>query len=155
MDRTCDVDRTCDMDRQVVCVTILGGLVLAYCYALSHDIERKLGEERDTKCQNLQDDDVYQSSGSKDFHLTQHQGSCDCKRMKFKIKPHQKILSVGECRNKVPSNSKIRFPRVTVPFDCFELLADESTISLHVAEKPEQLSVCVSKRTKELFAFCR
>jgi hypothetical protein len=59
------------------------------------------------------------NSESKIFHF----GSCKCDRVKFKIFADDDLLAVD-----VPS--KVRFPRVSIPCNDFQLLSEEQVISL-------------------------
>jgi hypothetical protein len=51
-----------------------------------------------------------------------HSGTCHCNRVRFRIRAPNQLTAVD-----IPS--KIRFPRVSVPVDCFESLTDDSVMS--------------------------
>jgi hypothetical protein len=53
-----------------------------------------------------------------------HNGSCHCKRVKFRCKAPSRLQCVD-----IPT--KLRFPRLTIPAENFELITDENLLSLY------------------------
>jgi hypothetical protein len=74
--------------------------------------------------------------------LTLHQGSCHCKRVTFGIKA-AKILQP------MKASSKFHFPRVQIPLHLFELLSDQSNMSLYTDNPAESGTAATG-----VLAFC-
>ncbi len=53
-----------------------------------------------------------------------HNGACHCDRIRFRIQAPRMI-------NAIDIPSKIRFPRISIPVDCFEPLTDDNVMSMY------------------------
>ena len=65
-------------------------------------------------------------------HVT-HYGSCFCERVSFKVLASKNLKAVD-------TPSKIRFPRVSIPYNDFELLSDEQILSICSKSKASSLN---------------
>ena len=67
---------------------------------------------------------IMQSNGFPKESTVLHNGSCHCQRIQFRVRAPSVIKAVD-----IPS--KIRFPRLTVPYEFFETVSDERFLSLY------------------------
>ena len=80
--------------------------------------------------QNEEGDSVYKtrySPNQSKKDMTIHNGTCHCKRVKFRIK-------AGRSLQAVDVSSKLRYPRISVPVTHFESQCDESILSLYAVQ---------------------
>eukprot|EP01041_Mallomonas_annulata_P002278 gene2278-4428_t len=63
-----------------------------------------------------------------------HLGSCHCQRVQFRVYASSTLKAVD-------IRSKIRFPRFTIPFNCFESISDHTFLSLYDVRHGTQIGV--------------
>ena len=64
-----------------------------------------------------------------DENMVVHLGCCHCQRVKFKIFGPRVL-------NAVDISSKLRFPRISIVYEDFELLCDPSILSMYTVQQP-------------------
>ena len=132
------------MDRHLVSAALTGGLLVFLCQALLADYRRKM------KC----GDSHPLNSEELDENLVQHRGSCLCRRVIFRVKG-PKVLQ------KMKSAAKATFPSLNIPWYCFELLSEESAMSLYTKQnlgdltrRPDSDGISTTDIEIEVLAFC-
>ena len=86
---------------------------------------KKSDDDNTSNSNNNEYDEIYKSRYKNNTNNNvYHNGSCHCKRVKFRCKASSRIVCVD-----IPT--KLRFPRVTIPCENFELYTDENLLSLY------------------------
>ena len=78
-------------------------------------------------------DNYHKSRYQRPVDHVSHYGSCFCERVSFKVMASKHLKAVD-----IPS--KIRFPRVSIPYSDFELLSDERILSICSKSKASSVS---------------
>jgi hypothetical protein len=78
-------------------------------------------------------DSYHKSRYQRPIDHVPHYGSCFCERVSFKVMASKHLKAVD-----IPS--KIRFPRVSIPYSDFELLSDERILSICSKSKASSVS---------------
>lgn len=80
--------------------------------------------ENDNVTQRLSGADKFTTLLPPSEETVDHQGQCQCERVRFRIRAHRELHVVDH------STSKLRFPRVLVSSDSFEWLMDASALKM-------------------------
>lgn len=131
-----------NVDRAVGTAATIFGVVVVGC-VVHHLIWRSRSNADKKKAKSTEDNYYrtrYHAAERRENHLW-HQGSCQCMMVQFNIFAPSVLHAVD-----VPS--KLRFPRLSMAVEDFQLLCDDSHLSLYTMESSD--GVCIGG-----YSFCR
>lgn len=143
------------VDRSLgVAVTVTGTIAVAYALKWLHDSLKRANNTRRLKADeasamfaslgNMSTNDTAATEATTtlpsaaerygDENMVVHLGCCHCQRVQFKIFG-PKVL------NAVDISSKLRFPRISIVYEDFELLCDPSILSMYTVQQPTSIDI--------------